>query len=115
MPCISWAATWMSIWSVIIRNRRTYKGPGVYVGRPSPLGNPYREGSDGTREEVIEKYRYWLWSRLSKPGVIGDAKIMRMMASLNEDSILICWCAPLPCHASVIIDAWQWLRSEGLV
>ena len=29
----------------------------VYIGRPSKWGNPYSIGPDGTREEVIEKYR----------------------------------------------------------
>ncbi len=38
---------------------RTRRGIGsllpgqIYVGRPSPLGNPYVLGRDGNREEVI--------------------------------------------------------------
>ena len=28
----------------------------VYVGRPSPWGNPFVIGRDGTREEVVAKY-----------------------------------------------------------
>jgi hypothetical protein len=36
----------------------------VYVGRPGPLGNPFVVGRDGSRAEVIAKYRRWLWARL---------------------------------------------------
>ncbi|PIW12451.1 MAG: hypothetical protein COW35_01440, partial [Candidatus Infernicultor aquiphilus] len=32
----------------------------VYIGRPSKWGNPFTIGKDGTRSEVIEKYRIWL-------------------------------------------------------
>jgi hypothetical protein len=31
----------------------------VYVGRPSRSGNPFVIGRDGTRDEVIAKYRAW--------------------------------------------------------
>jgi hypothetical protein len=39
----------------------------AYVGRPSALGNPFVVGRDGSREEVIAKYRRWLWARLQEP------------------------------------------------
>jgi hypothetical protein len=39
----------------------------AYVGRPSALGNPSVVGRDGSREEVIGKYRRWLWERLQEP------------------------------------------------
>jgi hypothetical protein len=31
----------------------------VYVGRPSKWGNPFVLGRDGSRDEVIRKYRAW--------------------------------------------------------
>ncbi len=41
----------------------------AYVGRPSPLGNPYALGRDGDREQVIAKHRNsqceQLWKRLA--------------------------------------------------
>ena len=37
-----------------IENRKTYRGDGVYIGGPSPLGNPYRIGEHGAREEGSE-------------------------------------------------------------
>ncbi len=38
----------------------------VYVGHPSPLGNPYALGRYGNREQVFAKCRHWLWARLQK-------------------------------------------------
>ena len=32
----------------------------VYIGRPSKWGNPFTIGKDGTREEVIQKYREYI-------------------------------------------------------
>jgi Domain of unknown function (DUF4326) len=39
-----------------------WRGRGVFVGRPSILGNPYHIGYQATRQEVVERYRKeWLW------------------------------------------------------
>jgi len=93
---------------VEVKNRRTYDGPGEYVGRPSLLGNPYRIGIDGDREEVIRKYDRWLTDEISPEGrkrcrLVYDA-VLRLVQLLRTTGhlVLICWCAPLPCHADVI-------------
>lgn len=78
---------------------------GVYVGRPHPLGNPFVIGKDGTREEVIAKYKVWLWNKIKNE----DKDIIRALQELRETDTLVCWCDPLPCHVSVIIEAWQHL------
>jgi len=55
---------------IYIENKKTYRGDGIYVGRKmlgipgSLLGNPFRIGRDGTRSEVISKYRRWLWEQI---------------------------------------------------
>jgi hypothetical protein len=67
----------------------------VYVGRPSPWGNPFEIGKHGTREEVIEKYRAWLGAR---PELVERLRAL-------EPHALECWCAPLACHASVLVEA----------
>ena len=48
---------------ITVANRRT-GAVGEYIGRPSPLGNPFMIGRDGTRDEVIAKYRVWLNDQL---------------------------------------------------
>jgi hypothetical protein len=84
-----------------------------YVGRPSPLGNPYAIGRDGSREEVIAKYRRWLWAQLQYPGSPQEAELRRLVAKARAGDLeLLCWCAPLPCHAEVVRSAMLWL-AEG--
>lgn len=86
----------------------------AYVGRPSPLGNPYALGRDGNREEVIAKYRRWLWARLQEPDSPQERELRRLLAQATAGDLeLLCWCAPLPCHAEVVRGALRWLAGEG--
>lgn len=68
----------------------------VYIGRPSEYGNQFIIGKDGNREEVIEKYRQWLYSQTDL--------IAKMKIEL-KDKILGCWCKPEnKCHGDIIIE-----------
>ena len=73
------------------RRKRKYD---VYIGRPSKWGNPFAIGRDGTRAQVIEKYRAW---------IVTQPALMSALPEL-EGKILGCWCSPLPCHGEVLID-----------
>lgn len=80
-------------------NKRDPKCPkdAVYVGRPSKWGNPYRiklTAKIATREQVIEQFRKYaeLKNKLS-PEWLVPLK--------NKD--LVCWCAPLSCHADILL------------
>ena len=66
----------------------------IYIGRPSKWGNPFAIGRDGTREEVIAKYKEYIRRR---PRLIED---------LREEAgeTLGCFCAPLPCHGDVLLE-----------
>ncbi len=66
----------------------------VYIGRPSKWGNPFVIGKDGTREEVVAKYREYL---LGRPDLLEQAKI-----ELAEKN-LVCFCSPKLCHGNVLI------------
>ena len=68
----------------------------VYVGRGrgSKWGNPFREGKDGTREEVIAKFEKYACERIKREPAWLDPLI-------GKD--LVCWCAPKPCHADVLL------------
>lgn len=73
----------------------------VYVGRPSKWGNPFKIGRDAkgkrwSREDVINLYREWLTTN-EKDGLMKDLHELR-----GKD--LVCWCAPLPCHADVLLE-----------
>jgi hypothetical protein len=67
----------------------------VYVGRPTKWGNPFVLTTNGSnRAAVIDKYREYL---LAFPQLLADLPELR-----GKD--LICWCAPLPCHADVLLE-----------
>lgn len=67
----------------------------VYIGRPSSWGNPFVIGKDGTRADVIAKYRAWLEAR---PELVARAK-----AELRG-KVLACWCSPAACHGDVLAE-----------
>lgn len=93
--------------SVVHCKREPYD---VYIGRGrcprtgerGRWGNPFRVGRDGTREQVIEKYRVWLHEEVRTGGVD-----MRELAAL-EGKALGCWCAPRACHGEVLERAAAW-------
>lgn len=75
----------------------------IYVGRPTRWGNPWTHLPYGsaphrvdTREEAIEKYRGWLEEQL--------AKYPMFLWPLQRAEALVCSCAPLPCHADVLVE-----------
>lgn len=72
----------------------------TFIGRPSPFGNPYKIGRDGTREEVIEKYRiFFRQQRLMTP-ITDNAYIDERI----RGHFLVCHCAPKPCHGDVLME-----------
>jgi len=86
----------------------------VYIGRPSILGNPFVIGRDGTRDEVIAKYRTWLYHTAQCETSLG-ARVRIALDDLIQRSkkngivCLTCWCAPHACHGDVIS---MWLREN---
>lgn len=72
----------------------------VYIGRPSPWGNPFShqpntkaEVKTETREEAIACYEEWL---RQNPEMIEKAK--REL----KGKVLGCWCSPKACHGDVL-------------
>lgn len=94
-----------------VENKRTYRGAGVYIGRPSLLGNPFEIGAHGEREDVISFYRRWLWDRILEQGEVYAE--MKRLARLSRqgDLTLICWCSPKSCHGDVVKRAVEYLSS----
>lgn len=75
-----------------VRDLRDYRRSGVYIGRPSKWGNPFLIGKDGTREDIIAKYETYLAGREDLIVALPELK----------GKVLLCWCAPLPCHGDVL-------------
>lgn len=87
-----------------VYNKKTDKDipeDAVYVGRPTKWGNPYVIGVDGTREEVIAKYKKWLEEvALVDFAAYGNVVI----ATELKGKDLVCWCSPKACHADVLLE-----------
>lgn len=77
---------------------------GEYIGRGSPLGNPFVIGKDGTREQVIAKYKVWLQEQIDKgnPVVLDELNRLGNKAIDEKRLALQCFCYPKPCHGEVI-------------
>jgi hypothetical protein len=72
----------------------------VYIGRAmagrqgSRFRNLLKVGVDGTREQVIARYRTWL---LTQPELLKELQSYRGLR-------LGCWCYPLVCHGDVLVE-----------
>ena len=77
------------------RSPRSVKARVVSIGRDGPFGNPFKIGIDGSRDQVISKYREWI---VSQPELV--ARIRRDLAGV----VLGCYCTPEPCHGDVILE-----------
>ena len=76
---------------------------GVYVGRPSPLGNPFPLECEAERAQIIRDYEDWLAEQLLDPRGAASIEIHRLAAlARTQDLCLVCWCAPKACHADII-------------
>jgi hypothetical protein len=81
----------------------------VYIGRGSPLGNPYpiNVAIGDTREVVVARYKPWLWKEI-KEGRIT----LEYLRSLDGKR-LGCFCAPRLCHGDIIAQAVAWAKEKG--
>ncbi len=76
---------------------------GIYVGRPSPLGNPFAMQGEATRSAVIRDYEDWLAEQLLDPCSAASIELHRLAAlARKQDLCLVCFCAPKACHADMI-------------
>ena len=78
----------------------------VLIDRRTRWGNPFVIGRDGTRAQVIARYRADLWRRIRA----GDIPLAEL-AALNSRR-LACHCAPRPCHGLVLARAAAWAAAE---
>jgi hypothetical protein len=97
--------------SLTVLNRHHYHGaalpaPWVYIGRGTPLGNPFTKKEHG--ERALELYRRHLWDAIER----HDPAILKALA-LAPGTFIVCSCAPAPCHGDVVAEVWEWLVGKG--
>lgn len=66
----------------------------VYIGRPSPFGNPFKLGADRDRYECIARYESY---------VRDNPELMARIKRELRGKVLGCWCAPKMCHGDVLV------------
>ena len=65
----------------------------IDISRAGCWGNPFRIGPDGTREEVVQKYREW----------VPTQHYLMAQLSMLKGRRLGCYCHPLSCHGDVLV------------
>lgn len=102
------------LYPIRIGNKRidTPQPGDVYIGRPSPLGNPFVLGRDGDRAMVIAKYRSWLNKQIAEGvGNLAYDELRRLLVLARRPIRLMCYCAPLACHGDVVAEVLRKLDS----
>lgn len=113
-------------------NREKYPNAHIVkIDRSSVLGNPFRIGTVGPdgpmdRERVIQSFRKSLNKERAnyedkQTGIIRDKETHRWdevvklaLIAREKDVVLLCWCAPLPCHGDVIKSAIEYINNNPM-
>lgn len=75
-----------------------------YIGRGSPLGNPFRMNSESERDQVCDMYEAWFKRKVEE----NDTRVMNELRRLwrihqaTGTLTLGCYCAPKRCHGLTI-------------
>jgi hypothetical protein len=97
---------------VRLHHQRTVKAfspnglPVKCVDRTSRWGNPFKIGKDGTREEIIQKYRIWFLTGTESRKVgryTVDPRSLRERVQELRGFNLACCPPELPCHADFLL------------
>ena len=79
----------------------------VKIDRTTKWGNPFVIGTDGTREECIDKYRRFVAgkAKTAREDVLASRRLVAEHVSDLKGKNLACWC-PMdgPCHADVLLE-----------
>lgn len=77
-----------------------------YIGRPSPLGNPYPIGPNADRNKVCDDYEEWFKTQIAINNPLVCHELMRLhrIGKINGVVRLGCFCAPARCHGDTIAE-----------
>lgn len=89
-------------WLYIGRDNYTYGLKG------SVLGNPYVRKTNEQPGATVERYRRWLWRRIQE----RDEVVLQALRGIQENTVLVCWCCPEPCHGEVVMRAAKWVQAN---
>lgn len=76
---------------------------GEYIGRGSPLGNPYKLNDNEPRGSTIMRYSRYLYTKVRERDEAICNELQRLAELAMEGPLnLQCFCHPQPCHGDVI-------------
>ena len=99
-------------------NIKVYKGPYIYIGRPSVLGNPFRLVKSEPRGSTLKKHMQYLrdcWAEGPNNPVRAELVRLARLVKNGQDVILGCYCKPNPCHGDNLKYVIETLIKKGLV
>jgi hypothetical protein len=89
----------------------------LYIGRAncyagleaSPLANPHKRQDFGGRHgATLPHYRRWLWQQIQAE----NEAVLNALRIITDQTVLICWCDPKPCHGEIVRAAAAWLQKQ---
>ena len=98
---------------ISVVNIKTYSAAYYYIGRPLPLGNPYKIGTKYKRGETLDLYKKWLWREINKENSITKTEFLKLAdIAKAQDLVLGCWYKQqhkeIACHGDIIKAAIEW-------
>lgn len=85
---------------------KKYDVDAYYIGRGTPLGNPFvmKNYSDEERNRVCDEYEVWFNKQIEDNNPKVMKELDKIMEILKRDDIIIlgCFCAPKRCHGDTI-------------
>ena len=98
-----------------VENRKTWnghwpEGRALYIGRRTRIAQTERQrgAMNGTalgnhHYAGLDRYEEWLRERIEA----RDASVLAAIDMIRDDTILVCSCAPAPCHGDVVLKVWR--------
>lgn len=76
----------------------------TYIGRGSPLGNPFRMETEDQRHQVCDDYEDYFSAKVETddPDIMGELHYLVEVAFEQGYLKLECFCAPRRCHGDTI-------------
>ena len=75
----------------------------IYIGRGSPLGNPFVMHTEEDRNVVCDKYEEWFNKQVQEGNACVLKELRRIyLLAKRQDIVLGCYCSPKRCHGETI-------------
>jgi hypothetical protein len=90
----------------VLNKHRDEVGGAEYIGRGSPLGNPFRlerGAGEAERAAVVARYEAWLQEKIAARDLEVCEEMNRLFRiARNGDLAIWCYCAPQRCHGDIV-------------